>query len=516
MSVEGRTAESLYYDPDTPEHRGVNLDEGRSYRKTVLLITSIGAMMAPLDSTIVSVSLPTMASDLNMDYASIIWVPTAYLVALAVLILSVGRLSDMRGRKPIFITGFIVFIVGSFLCSVSLTGGEMIAFRVVQGIGAACFGATSTAIITDTFPREERGKALGINAMSVYIGLALGPPLGGVLTATLGWRSIFWINIPIGIIVALMAYYNIHEEAAVRKEERFDLKGLLTFSIGLISLLVALTLGEQWGWTSAGIILLLITAIIFLALFVAVERRVGSKAMFDLTLITRNRLFAAANISALLNYISYFGVSLILSFYLQRVLGLSVLATGGVLLVMPVTMAVLSPLSGWLSDRIGSRFLASAGMFIMAGGLVLLSFLSVTSSTLQVAIGLFIIGLGMGMFASPNTSAVMGCVPKKQLGVASGTLATMRFVGQATSLALMGAIVATVASTAIVSSLFTGLDIGNIQVSLAGLRQRHGPGVHGLGGDRDRGCIDVPRKGTAVRERGWSLPCAGPGEVGGN
>ncbi|MDD1771215.1 MAG: MFS transporter [Methanomassiliicoccales archaeon] len=441
------------------------MDQGRSYRRTVLLITSIGAMMAPLDSTIVSVSLPTMASDLNMDYASIIWVPTAYLVALAVLILSVGRLSDIRGRKPIFITGFIVFVIGSFLCSIAQSGNELILFRIVQGVGAAFFGATSAAIITDVFPREERGKALGINAMAVYIGLALGPPLGGVLTAAFGWRSIFYINIPIGIVVAAMAYYYIHENAATRRKERFDLRGLFTFSIGLISLLVALTLGEQWGWTSAGIIVLAVLAVVFLGLFILVERRLGSKAMFDLSLITRNRLFAAANISALLNYISYFGVSLILSFYLQRVLGLSVLETGGVLLVMPVTMAVLSPLSGLLSDRIGSRLLASAGMFIIAAGLVLLSLLGVDSSTVLVGIGLFVIGLGMGLFASPNTSAVMGCVPKSQLGVASGTLATMRFVGQATSLAVMGAIVATVASTAIVSSLFTGLDVGSIQIA---------------------------------------------------
>ncbi|HVO77396.1 MAG TPA: MFS transporter, partial [Methanomassiliicoccales archaeon] len=286
-----------------------------------------------------------------------------------------------------------------------------------------------------------------------------------VLTAAFGWPSIFYINIPIGIIVAIMAYYYIHEDVSVRTKEKFDLQGLFTFSIGLISLLVALTLGEQWGWTSVGIIILSVTAVAFLALFILVERGLGSRAMFDLTLITRNRLFAAANISALLNYISYFGVSLLLSFYLQRVLGLSVLATGGVLLVMPITMAVLSPISGWLSDRMGSRFLASAGMFIIAAGLVLLSLLTVSSSTVQVAIGLFIVGLGMGMFASPNTSAVMGCVPKKQLGVASGTLATMRFVGQATSLAIMGAIVATVASTAVVSSLFTGLDIGNIQIA---------------------------------------------------
>jgi EmrB/QacA subfamily drug resistance transporter len=423
--------------------------------------------MAPLDSTIVSVSLPVMATDLSMDYASIIWVPTAYLVTLAVLILSIGRLSDMRGRKPIFISGFAVFVIGSFLCSVAQNGAELIVFRILQGVGAAFFGATSTAIVTDVFPRNERGKALGINAMAVYIGLSLGPPLGGLLTQTLGWRSIFWINIPIGLAVILMAWFLMRESVTTPKKGRFDLKGLAAFGAGLIALLVALTLGEQLGWTSLTVLGLAVIAVVSFALFIVVESKLKSAAMFDLSLITANRLFAAANISALLNYASYFGASLMLSFYLQRVLGMSVLGAGAVLLVMPITMAILSPISGWMSDRIGSRALASAGMFMIAAGLVILSLLTVSSSTVHVLVGLFVLGLGMGIFATPNTSAVMGCVPKHQLGVASGTLATMRFVGQAASLAIMGAVVATVASTAIVSSLFTGISPADIQVASA-------------------------------------------------
>jgi EmrB/QacA subfamily drug resistance transporter len=423
--------------------------------------------MAPLDSTIVSVSLPVMATDLSMDYASIIWVPTAYLVTLAVLILSIGRLSDMRGRKPIFISGFAVFVIGSFLCSVAQNGAELIVFRILQGVGAAFFGATSTAIVTDVFPRNERGKALGINAMAVYIGLSLGPPLGGLLTQTLGWRSIFWINIPIGLAVILMAWFLMRESVTTPKKGRFDLKGLAAFGAGLIALLVALTLGEQLGWTSLTVLGLAVIAVVSFALFIVVESKLKSAAMFDLSLITANRLFAAANISALLNYASYFGASLMLSFYLQRVLGMSVLGAGAVLLVMPITMAILSPISGWMSDRIGSRALASSGMFMIAAGLVILSLLTVSSSTVHVLVGLFVLGLGMGIFATPNTSAVMGCVPKHQLGVASGTLATMRFVGQAASLAIMGAVVATVASTAIVSSLFTGISPADIQVASA-------------------------------------------------
>ena len=433
------------------------MDTERRYRRMVLLIACIGALMAPLDSTIVSVSIPTIATSLNMDYASIIWVPTGYLVALAVLILSMGRLSDIRGRKPIFITGFAIFVIGSFLCSIAQNGTELIAFRILQGVGAACFGATATAIVTDIFPRNERGKALGINAMAVYIGLASGPPLGGFLTQAFGWPSIFYINIPIGIVVIVLATFKMKESVVAPKKERFDLLGLLTFSIGLISLLVALTVGDMMGWSSLPIVSLFLVAFIFLVAFYLTEKRLGCRAMLDITMIMKNRLFASANITALLNYTSFFGVSFLISFYLQKVLGLSVLDTGLILLIMPMVMAILSPISGLMSDRIGSRALSSIGMVLVGVGLLWMSVLTVSSPTWYVSIGLLIIGLGMGIFASPNTSAVMGSVKRSQLGVASGTLATMRFVGQASSLAIMGAIISTIAGTGVISSLFIGI-----------------------------------------------------------
>ncbi|MDD1773587.1 MAG: MFS transporter [Methanomassiliicoccales archaeon] len=432
------------------------MDIERRYRRTVLIITSIGAMMAPLDSTIVSVSLPEISSSLGMDYASTIWIPTAYLVALAVLILSVGRLSDIRGRKPIFVSGFAIFVVGSFLCSIAQSGGELIAFRIIQGVGAAFFGATSTAIITDIFPRNERGKALGINAMSVYLGLTMGPPLGGFLTQALGWQSIFYINIPIGTLVIILAIRKMKESVSVPKKEEFDLAGLFAFSSGLILLLVGLTLGDFVGWTSTLIVVMLAFALVLFLSFLIIERRLGSRAMLDVNLILKNRLFAAANISALLNYTSYFGISFMISFYLQLVLSLSSFQAGLVLLVMPITMASLSPISGWMSDKIGSRALASGGMIIIGLGLLLMSTLTTASDIPHVAIGLLVMGIGMGVFSSPNTSAVMGSVQRSQLGVASGTLATMRFVGQASSLALMGAIVATVAGTSLLGALFSG------------------------------------------------------------
>jgi EmrB/QacA subfamily drug resistance transporter len=416
----------------------------------------MGSMMAPLDSTIVSVSLPVMSSDLRMSSETAIWIPTAYLVSLAVLLLTVGRLSDIKGRKNIFIIGFGIFVLGSLLCSVSQDGEQMIVFRVLQGIGAACIGATATAIITDTFPAKERGKALGINAMAVYIGLSLGPALGGLLTGVAGWRSIFWINIPIGIVVMILAWRYVRDTGEIRRDEKLDIPGVLLFSVGLTSLLIALTLGEQYGWTTIGIIGLIVLAVVSLVAFVIVERRKGRAAMLDTSLITGNRLFAAANFSALLNYAAYFSVAFMLSYYMQEILGYSIIYTGLVLLVMPVVMAVLSPISGWASDKIGSRFLASAGMAIIAIGLLFMSALTPASSVIYIAVGLLVIGAGMGLFSSPNTSAVMGCVERKRLGVASGTLSTMRFVGQAVSLAIMGAIIASVAGPDFIATLTLG------------------------------------------------------------
>ena len=440
-------------------------DKTRSYKWAVLLTTSIGMFMTPFDGTVVSVSLPSIAEGLKMSYDLAIWVPTAYLVVLAVLLLSMGRLSDIIGRKPIFITGFAVFVASSLLCSLASSGTELIAFRAIQGTGAACMGATSTAIVTNTFPSKERGKALGINTMSAYVGLAVGPSLGGFLTFAFGWQSIFYVNIPIGLLVIVLALAELKESPPQGTGKRFDLLGTVKFSAGMVSLLVGLTLGDGLGWGSPIIIGLLAASGLLFISFLATEGKRGSGAMLDLSLFTRNRLFAAANLSALLNYTSFFGVTFFVSFYIQRIMGYDPLRTGFVLLVLPVTMALLSPISGWLSDRFGSRGFSSLGMGLIALGLLMLSTLSASSTPYQVISGLLVMGLGMGLFSSPNTSAVMGSVAKDNLGIASGTLGTMRFSGQALSLALMGALVASASSTGLLSSLITGVGISHLSIA---------------------------------------------------
>ncbi len=393
-----------------------------------------------------------------------VWVPTAYLAALTVLLLSVGRLSDMRGRKPFFIGGFAIFTIASFLCSISVNGAQLIAFRTIQGAGAAFMAATSPAIVTDVFPGKERGKALGVNALAVYVGLAVGPSLGGFLTSAIGWQSIFYINIPIGIFVIALSFWKL-KDTIVTSQKRFDLPGAFSFSLGIIPLLLALTLGGIYGWNTPLTIGLLVASGAFLTMFVLIERKKGDEAMLDITLFTHNRQFSAANISALLNYTSFFGVSFFISFYLQRALNYTPIATGIILFIMPVTMAILSPISGWLSDKIGPRALASSGMALITVGLLLMSTLSLNSSSTDVAVRLLLIGLGMGLFSSPNTSAVMGTVDKNRLGIASGTLGTMRFLGQSLSITLMSAVFATVISSSVLSALFVGVDPSTLGVA---------------------------------------------------
>jgi EmrB/QacA subfamily drug resistance transporter len=415
--------------------------------------------MTPLDSSIVSIALPSIASSLHIDFATTIWIPVSYLLFLSALLLVFGRLADIRGRRIPFIFGFALFTCASMLCAVSQTGIQLIFFRSIQGLSAASMGATAPAIVTDVFPGRERGKALGINTMAIYVGLSVGPTLGGFLVQNLGWRWIFFINVPIGIFVVALSLLKLKESAILDKTKRFDLFGAGTFSAGLTALLLVFTLGPSYGWMTFSIMSLFIVAAIAFVSFVLVEKRKGEEAMLDISLFSNNQLFAAANLSALLNYTSFFGVTFLMSFYLQRIRGFEPAEAGLILLSMPLVMAVFSPASGWLSDKFGSRLLSSAGMALICLALFTLSTLTVDSSGFDVVIRLLVLGFGMGIFSSPNTSAVMGSVEKSKLSVAAGTLGTMRFTGQSMSLAVMGAVAATAISSTILSDMLVGLQI---------------------------------------------------------
>ncbi|MCX6650339.1 MAG: MFS transporter [Methanomassiliicoccales archaeon] len=410
----------------------------QGYLGKVMLVACIGSLMGTLDSTIVSVSLPTITKDLGMDGSAAIWVPAAYLVAMAVLLLTVGRYSDMHGRKRVFVAGFAIFTLGSLLCSLSSSGDQLIAFRALQGVGGAFITATSTAIITNSVPPSIRGRALGINTMAVYAGLSLGPALGGILTHAFGWRSIFLVNLPIGILVVTLALFWLKETEPAKEKKPFDLRGALVFSVALVSLMVSLTLGGKQGWDTPLPVVLLIMALVLLPLFLIIEKSRKGWAMFELELVRRNRLFAAANLSAFLNYMAYYSISFMMSFYMQSVLGMSILSTGMVLLITPVTMAIVAPISGWGSDRLGSRALATGGMVIITVAMLSMLTLDLDSGPMQIAPLLAFLGVGMGLFSTPNTSAVMGCVRRDQLGLASGTISLMRTVGMSLSLVIMG------------------------------------------------------------------------------
>ena len=343
-------------------------------RWQLLALTSVGAFMWPLDGSIVSVALPVMGPDLHLSFTAAVWVSAAFLLTTAVLLIPAGRLADQRGRVRFYLLGIAVFTVASLLCAVSMNGPWLIVSRILQGVGAALIGATSPAIVTSVFPPNERGRALGINVMAVYIGLTVGRPLGGFIVDSIGWRWIFLINLPIGILVLVWGWSMLPRGERAGGAPRLDVAGSVLLGAFLVCLLVPLTFSPEWGWASPRTLGLLAVAAVSFVAFVLVERRVESPIL-DLDLVLKNRLFAAANTAALLNYMALYGVSLLTAIYLQLVQGRSASLTGWLLLTMPLLMAVLSPVSGRLSDRIGSRVLATGGMVAIAAGMVLLAFL---------------------------------------------------------------------------------------------------------------------------------------------
>ena len=419
----------------------ITAEDAHRRRWELLALTSIGAFMAPLDGSIVSVALPVMSPDLHLSFAASMWVQAAYLLATAVLLIPLGRLADQHGRVRFYLIGIAVFTAGSLLAALSMNGAWLIVSRVVQGGGAALMVATSAAIVTAVFPPQERGRALGINVMAVYIGLSVGPPLGGILADSFGWRSIFFINLPIGLVVLVWGWMMLPRSERVQNAPRVDFAGAALLGAFLISLLVPLTFAPSWGWAAPLTLGLLALAVAALTGFVIVERRVDSPVL-DLDLLVHNRLFAAANTAALLNYMALYAIGLLTAIFLEIVQGRSAAVTGWLMLSQPLLMAVLSPYAGRLSDRVGSRVLATGGMVTVAVGMVLLAAMPATASVWQVAMDLAVVGLGMAAFSAPNTSAIMGSVRRDQLSVASAFLGTMRTAGMALSVALLGGIAA--------------------------------------------------------------------------
>ncbi|OQA41996.1 MAG: Multidrug resistance protein stp [Chloroflexi bacterium ADurb.Bin325] len=434
----------------------------------ILAAVGTGTFMSALDSSVVNATLPVISEAFGNDIATIEWVVTTYLLVVSGLLLSFGRLGDLRGHKRVYVLGFGIFIIASLLCGLAPSAGALVAARAVQAVGGATLFANSAAILTTNFPPERRGRTLGLQAMMTYLGLTTGPSLGGLLTSWLGWRSIFYINLPIGLLALALSLRFIPDDRPARQAEHFDLPGAAVFIAGLTMLLLVLNQGHVWGWLSPQAIGLFMIALALLSVFVVMERRVAAP-MLDLSLFGR-RLFSVATASAVLNYVCLYSITFLLPFYLIQGRGLGSAQTGLILTAQPLVMAVAAPISGALSDRVGSRVLSPLGMLILAFGLALLARLDAASSIGQVIVGLAVAGLGTGIFISPNTSALMGAAPRGRQGIASGILATARNAGMALGVGLAGAIYSSVlaAAPATDTALFTAIGAAFLVASAVG------------------------------------------------
>jgi EmrB/QacA subfamily drug resistance transporter len=428
------------------------------YKWVVLSVTTIGAMMAAIDGTIVVLALPDMMVKLHADLVEMVWVIMAYILISTVFLLTFGRVADMLGRVRLYNLGFLIFTIGSVLCGISSSAAQLILFRLVQGAGAALMMVNSFAIITEVFPPNERGRALGINGVTWALGGIAGPLLGGLILTAADWRWIFYVNVPIGLLGTFWAYRALHETSSPRRGQRFDLLSAGSFSLGLVALLMALTLGIQFKWTSPPMLALFALFAVMSAAFVARERRSLSPVL-DRSLF-QSRVYNFSVLAALLQALAMFSVNFLIVFYLQGVRGYDPLTAALLLIPLPIVSAVVGPLSGLLADHIGARLPATIGVLIQAGALVwFIVRLSPTTPYFDIALGLAMLGLGGGLFWSPNTSAAMNSSPPQLLGIASATLATLRQTGMVTSFAVALAVAAGSLPHAVVMNLFVGTDV---------------------------------------------------------
>jgi len=372
-------------------------------------------------------------------------------------------MGDMYGRKKLYVSGFALFTFASLLCGLSQSGIQLLIFRLLQAVGGALIVANSTAIVADAFPKEELGKALGLNIMVISIAFIIGPILGGFLMS-FGWRSIFFINIPIGIIGTLWSVAQLREINKTTIKQTFDLLGTLTFSVGVLILLIALSLGAFMGWTNLYVLALFLISVILLVVFVKIENNTA-QPMLDLRLF-KTRVIAFAYISNFLNGLARGAVTFLLIFYFQGIKGMDPLLAGLLLSPFAISMMIVSPFSGGLSDRYGARVLSSVGLLITAVGLGGLMMITATTSTIELILWMFVMGFGSGMFFSPNTSAIMNSVPPDKRGIAAGVNTMMSNAGNVLSIALSMAIISSSISSDAMQALFLGTQVGSQGIAI--------------------------------------------------
>lgn len=405
--------------------------ESRTSKTVVLIIAVLSSFLTPFTSSSINIALPSIGSELSLDAITLNWVATAYLLAAAAFLVPFGRLADIRGRKRIFQIGIVIDAISSILCAVAPTGDWLIIFRILQGFGGSMIFGTSVAILTSVYPPQERGRVLGFSSAAVYAGLASGPLVGGLLTSWFGWPGIFYLNALIGVAISVITFSKLRGEWAGAKGEKFDYTGSVLYAVAIVILVYAFSiLPALWG---LGIVFL---GLVGLALFARWE--ISQKfPVLNVEFFRKNTVFAFSNLAAFINYLATMAIGFLLSLYLQYVNGFSPEHAGLILITQPVIMVITSPIAGNLSDRVEPRILASTGMALSTAGLILMTFLGSSPNLVIIFVGLFIFGLGFGLFSSPNTNAVMSSVDRKFYGVASGTLGTMRLTGQAFGLALV-------------------------------------------------------------------------------
>jgi EmrB/QacA subfamily drug resistance transporter len=431
-----------------------------------LVAVGSGVFMATIDGSIVNIALKTIQDSFGAEFHTVEWVSLCYLLTITCLLPTMGRLGDMIGKRRVVLVGFAVFTLGSALCGLAWSIGALIAARVLQGVGAAMLQGVSPALLVTAFPPSERGQALGYTGTIVAAGILTGPVLGGLLLRYTTWPAIFFVNVPIGIAATLLAVRALPDDRT-RSEQRFDIPGALLLAGPLLLMLYALTEGQIWGFDDPRTLGLLVAGLAGLAGFVWWERR-ASAPMIDLRLF-ESRAFSLSLIAALGSFLAMSFNFLLMPYYLQEVLGYDTQRTGLMLIATPAVLAFVSPLSGRLSDRFGTRNLSVLGLVIIAASLFGIASLRTSSSDLGIVLRLMAIGLGVGLFQSPNNSATMGSVPRTALGIAGSLLAVMRTLGQTAGIALAGAIWAALV-TASAGRVFTPITAAPAEALVSGMR----------------------------------------------
>lgn len=425
----------------------------KAKRWVILINVCVSIFMSTLDASIVNIALPSISNSLKADISSIQWVVTSYLLTISVLLLVWGKISDLYGRKRIYAFGFIVFTLGSAMCGLS-SGLNMLVFsRILQAMGASSMMALSQGIVTSTFPPEERGKALGVTGTTVAIGGLVGPSLGGILVHAAGWESIFYINIPIGILGTILTLLTFPKDDKKPESVNFDYKGSVLYIFSITVLFMALLMYQERSIHENKLILMLIASIIGFVLFIRFERN-AIDPLIHLELF-KNRVFSMGLVCAYLSFIAIFATQMFIPFYLQMVLKLNTLSAGLLISFYPIATALVAPFSGWLSDKISYRPLTVAGLSINVIALAVMTTLGSGSSYVKIAVLMAAMGVGFGLFQSPNNSSVMGSVPKDRLGIAGGINALFRNLGMVSGITL----------SVMLFSLTTRMDINSLSGS---------------------------------------------------